>query len=55
MKKTPVNVSPALGQAVDDMRAKALPQLVGLVIRFNEDDRTIGQTQRASGCSAQLN
>lgn len=41
MKKTPINVSPALRKAVGDMRAKALPQLVGLVMRFNEDDRTI--------------
>lgn len=41
MKKTPINVSPALRQAVGDMRAKALPQLVGLIMRFNEDDRTI--------------
>lgn len=41
MKKTPINVSHPLKDAVGDMREKANPKLVGLVMRFNEDDKTI--------------
>jgi len=41
MRKSPINVSPALREAVTDMSTKASVQLVGLVLRFNGDDRTI--------------
>lgn len=41
MAKRPINVSPRLRQAVTDMAGQANAALVGLVIRFNEDDRTV--------------
>lgn len=41
MAKRPMNVSPLLRQAVADMGGQANPALVGLVVRFNEDDNTI--------------
>ena len=41
MPKRPINVSLLLRQAVADMAGQANPGLVGLVVRFNEDDSTI--------------
>lgn len=41
MPKRPINVSHLLRQAVTNMAGQANQALVGLVIRFNEDDTTI--------------
>ncbi|MET3177366.1 UNVERIFIED_ORG: hypothetical protein ABIC43_000505 [Variovorax guangxiensis] len=41
MPKRAIQPTPAFRQAVDDMQAKAGPNTVGLVMRFNEDDSTL--------------
>lgn len=41
MPKRAIQATPAFRQAVTDMQAKAGPNTVGLVMRFNEDDTTL--------------